>query len=369
MPDLLHATQVPQVRHGGNLGEAVRRYGSARENWLDLSTGINPDGYPVPPVDPQAWLRLPEDDDDLEAIAAAHYGATRALAVAGSQAAIRMLPAALRKGRIGVGLLTYGEYAPAFERAGFPVDRFVTRQFADLGDAASFVLEPGRALPTDLKHLVLVNPNNPGAERFTPDALMGWHEQLAMRDGTLVIDEAFVEAMPELSVAQLANRDGLIVLRSIGKFFGLAGARVGFVLANAQVDRAMRDLRGPWSVSGPARAATRAALLDTAWQTQTRASLAAAGRRLADLLARHFPAVQHTPLFAWVRDERAAQWQDGLARHGIWTRRFEVVPGLRFGLPADEPEWIRLAAALDAVGAALQDAVSKRRYWQVIHVL
>lgn len=347
MPDLDYATQVP---HGGNLGEAARRYGIARETWLDLSTGINPCGYPVPPVDPQVWLRLPEDDDDLEAIAAAHYGAARALAVAGSQAAIRMLPAVLPNGRIGVGLLTYGEYAPAFERAGFAVDRFVTPQFADLRDAASFVLEPGRALPADLKHLVLVNPNNPGAERFAPDVVMGWHEQLAMRDGTLVIDEAFVEAMPELTVAKFANRHGLIVLRSIGKFFGLAGARTGFVLADAQVDRAMRYLRGPWSVSGPARAATRAALLDTDWQAHTRAGLAAAGDRLAALLDAHFPAVQHTPLFAWVRDEQAAQWQDGLAHHGIWTRRFDVVRGLRFGLPADESGWTRLAAALDAVG-------------------
>jgi len=349
MPDFLHTMQIPQVPHGGNLGEAARRYGIARENWLDLSTGINPNGYPVPLVDPQAWLRLPDDDDDLEAIAAAHYGAARALAVAGSQAAIRMLPAVLPRGRTGVGLLTYGEYAPAFERAGFPVDRFVTRQFADPGGAASFMLEPGRALPADLKHLVLVNPNNPGAERFTPDVMLCWHEQLAKRGGTLVVDEAFVETMPELSVAPFANRDGLIVLRSIGKFFGLAGARVGFVLAEPRVDHAMRCLRGPWSVSGPARAATRAALLDTDWQTRTRTRLAVAGGRLAHRLAGCFAAVQHTPLFAWVRDERAAQWQDGLARHGIWTRRFEVVRGLRFGLPADESGWARLDAALNKV--------------------
>jgi cobalamin biosynthetic protein CobC len=155
--------------------------------------------------------------------------------------------------------------------------------------------------------------------------------------------------MPALSVASFADRDGLIVLRSIGKFFGLAGARVGFVLAGLQVDEAMRSLRGPWTVAGPARAATRAALLDHEWQARTRVSLAAAGERLARLLGRYFAVVQHTPLFAWVRDERAAQWHDGLARHGVWTRRFDVVPGLRFGLPADESGWARLEAALEAV--------------------
>ena len=343
MLDLADATEVP---HGGNLAQAAMRYGIAREDWIDLSTGINPHGYPVPAIDPQAWIRLPDDHDDLEAIAAAHYGAARALAVAGTQAAIRMLPALLPKGRIGVGLLTYGEYAPAFARAGFPVERFVTPPFADMHRAASFVLDPAHALPEGLKHLILVNPNNPGTERFTPHTVMRWHEELAARGGTLVVDEAFVESMPELSVAKFANREGLIVLRSIGKFFGLAGARVGFVLAEPRVNEALRYLRGPWSVSGPARAAARAVLLDTEWQTATRATLIALGARLADLLGRFHPAVRQTPLFSWIRDEQAQRWQDDLARHGVWVRRFDVIPGVRFGLPADEAAWTRLEAAL-----------------------
>ena len=346
MFNLVDPTDVP---HGGNLGEAAERYGIPREHWIDLSTGINPHGYPIPPIDPQAWIRLPDDHDDLEAIAAAHYGAAHALAVAGTQAAIRMLPAVLPQGRIGVGLLTYGEYAPAFERAGFPVDRFVTPQFADAGHAAAFVLQPAHALPVGLKHLVLVNPNNPGTERFTPEQVLRWHEELAARGGTLIVDEAFVEAMPELSVSNFANREGLIVLRSIGKFYGLAGARAGFVLAGPRVDRAMRRLRGPWSLSGPARVVVRAALLDLDWQARTRASLIASGTRLSDLLARFHSTVRHTPLFSWVRDERAHRWQEGLARHGIWVRRFDVIQGIRLGLPADETGWSRLDAALGAV--------------------
>lgn len=350
MFNLADAIEVP---HGGNLGEAAVRYGIPRENWIDLSTGINPHGYPVPPIDPQAWIRLPDDDDDLEAIAAAHYGAPRALAVAGTQAAIRMLPAVLPKGHIGVGRLTYGEYAPAFERAGFQVERFVTSPFADLHAQASFVLDPARELPEDLLHLILVNPNNPGAERYTPDQVMQWREQLKARGGTLIVDEAFVESMPELSVANSVNDEGLIVLRSIGKFFGLAGARVGFVLGCARIDRAMRYLRGPWSVSGPARGVVRTALLDTDWQAQTRANLAASGARLAELLARFHPAVSHTPLFSWVRDAQAARWQDKLARHGIWVRRFDAIAGVRFGLPADEAAWARLEAALNVVKAEM----------------
>lgn len=336
------------VAHGGNLGEAIRRYGIAREQWIDLSTGINPHGYPVPPIGPDAWLRLPDDDDDLEAVAAAHYGAARALAVAGTQAAIRALPQLLPPGCVGVGLLTYGEYAPAFERAGFRVDRFVTPALADCRDSAAFVLAPNEPLPAHLKHLVLVNPNNPGTESFAPEIVADWHRQLASRGGTLVLDEAFADAMPAMSMASFADAEGLIVLRSVGKFFGLAGARAGFVLGAERVHRTMRALRGPWSVSGPARVAVGAALKDDAWQRAMRERLADASARLARLLRNHDMNPVHTALFAWVRDREAMRLQDGLARDGIWVRRFETVAGLRFGLPPDEAAWTRLDAALGA---------------------
>jgi cobalamin biosynthetic protein CobC len=348
---------VLAVAHGGNLGDAVRRYGIAREDWIDLSTGINPNGYPVPRVDAQTWLRLPADDDDLEEVAARCYGAPRALAMAGTQAAIRMLPQVLPAGAIGIGLLTYGEYAPAFEQAGFPVARFVTAQLADMREQASFVLEPGRLLPAGIRHLVLVNPNNPGTERFAPDVVMEWHRQLAVRAGTLVVDEAFAEALPGLSIASQnkSERESLIVLRSIGKFFGLAGARVGFVLAGAYVDQALRQLRGPWTVAGPSRAAARAALVDTAWQEQTRARLGSESARLVGLLRECGLQAHHTPLFAWVRETNAARWQDCLARQGVWIRRFDAVPGMRFGLPANERAWARLETALRRARSEIGD--------------
>lgn len=336
------------IAHGGNLGEAVRRYGMAREQWLDLSTGINPLGYPVPPIDGEAWLRLPDDGDDLEQVAASHYGAARALAVAGTQAAIRMLPEALPRADVGIGLLTYGEYAPAFERAGFAVQRFVTEALADVRERADFMLAPNAMLPAQLRHLVIVNPNNPGAEAFDADTVLDWHRQLSKRDGTLIIDEAFVEASPQLSVAAESGREGLVVLRSVGKFFGLAGARAGFVLASERFDRTMRRLRGPWTVSGPARAAVRAALVDTGWQRAMRPRLAEAGARLARMLELHGFKPACTSLFAWVRAERAVHLHDALARRGVWVRRFDVVPGLRFGLPPldDASAWVRLDAAL-----------------------
>lgn len=336
------------IAHGGDLREVIRRYGIPREKWIDLSTGINPIGYPVPEIDPAAWLRLPDDHDDLEEVAAHHYDATRALVTPGSQAAIRMLPKVLPKGCIGVGLLAYGEYERAFGADGFPIAHFVTEAVADLRDRADFLLEPGRPLPKDLLHLVVVNPNNPGAELYTPEALLGWHQELASRGGTLIVDEAFIDATPEFSVAAQANVDSLIVLRSVGKFFGLAGARVGAVISGERIHRAIEYLRGQWTIGGPARVVARAALLDNAWHAQTRASLIASSARFVELLAKYgLDASQtHTPLFVWARTPNAEAWQDGLARHGIWVRRFDTVPGLRMALPPDEEAWKRLEEAL-----------------------
>ena len=372
------------IPHGGNLDDAVRRFGIAREQWLDLSTGINPDGYPVPTIDPQAWLRLPDDDDDLEAVAAACYGAANALAVAGTQAAIRMLPQLLSAGTVGISALTYGEYGPAFEHAGFPVDRFVSGPLVDainpslhsgiIAEGNPMVAErglpvdghvrhvdvhsqaesdpvqlvAGQALPAHWRHLVIVNPNNPTTEVFDTATLLDWHAQLVARGGYLIVDEAFADATPAHSIAFASDRPGLIVLRSVGKFFGLAGARAGFMLAERALLETARLLRGPWTVTGPARAVVRAALLDTTWQQATRAHLPLAAARLAALLEARGLCVFRTTLFAWTPDLRAAALHNALAKTGIWVRYFDRIPSLRFGLPSDESGW-----------AALQDGLQR----------
>ena len=334
------------VTHGGNLHEAARVYGIPYAAWLDLSTGINPHGYPVPPVPPDAWRRLPDEGDDFAACAARYYGAPDAehvLPVAGSQAAIRALPALLHGSRpgssaratVGIAPLTYSEYAPAFARAGHIVETLdVTRE----------------NLPDTLTHAAVVNPNNPTATYLDAEKLLRWHAQLSARGGTLIVDEAFADAMPDaLPRASLTDRvalPGLVVLRSPGKFFGLAGVRAGFVLAAPAQLRALRDVLGAWTVSGPARHAVTAAFADRAWQQQMRDRLATDSTRLVDLLHAHRFASLATPLFAWTDDVRAGALHRALAERGIWTRLFMQPASLRFGLPATPEDWQRFERAL-----------------------
>lgn len=318
------------LEHGGKLLAAAARYRIEAADWLDLSTGINPAGWPVPAVPPEVWQRLPEQEDGLVDAAAAYYGCTSVLPVAGSQAAIQALPRLRAACRVGVPHPAYAEHAHAWRAAGHAVAAWDAAMGVDALDV-----------------LVLVHPNNPGGQTYTRAALLDWHAELAARGGWLLVDEAFIDATPEASLSADCPREGLIVLRGLGKFFGLAGARVGFVLAQAALLAELNTLLGPWAVSAPSRWVARAALADTTWQHAARPALLAASARLAALLRDHGLAPSGgTALFQWVRTPDAADWHERLARQGILTRLFADPPSLRFGLPRHETDWARLADAL-----------------------
>lgn len=335
------------LEHGGQLRIAAQRYGIPLAQWLDLSTGINPEPWPVPTLSPGTWARLPEADDGLEAAAARYYGNAGLLPVPGSQAAIQWLPRLFPPAAVACLSPLYSEHPQAWQRAGHRV-RFLQNASLD------------RALAAMTPCVLLCNPNNPTGETRCREAVVEAAAQLRQRGGWLIVDEAFVDPQPALSVTDLAGSErapNLIVLRSLGKFFGLAGARLGFLFAAAELRNRLAEMLGPWAVSGPAREAGRLALADTAWQATTRDSLAARGRRLGDLLA---PAgtVTATPLFATLSCPQADALHDFLARRGILVRRFDQLPLLRFGLPGAEGDWQRLAAALDDWRATCAASVS-----------
>jgi cobalamin biosynthetic protein CobC len=200
--------------------------------------------------------------------------------------------------------------------------------------------------------LLLCNPNNPTGHRYATAELLVCHAELAARGGWLVVDEAFIDIDPQHSLAQHIGPPGLIVLRSLGKFFGLAGARVGFILAWPALLAQIEEALGPWPVSGPARMVAASALHDQAWQESCRQRLLQDAQRLSAMLAAiGLPPAGGTALFQWVATPRAEQIHDTLANQGILTRLFREPASLRFGLPVAEPEWMRLAAALSLLKA------------------
>ncbi|MFZ3153250.1 threonine-phosphate decarboxylase CobD [Pseudomonas sp.] len=323
------------LEHGGRLRAAALRYGIALADWLDLSTGIAPYGWPLPAIPASAWARLPEQDDGLEIAARDYYGVSNLLPVAGSQAAIQALPRLVRDARVGIVSPAYAEHAAAWQREG--------HKLLEISEGA---IE--RALER-LDVLLLVNPNNPTGRRIEPKRLLDWHARLAERGGWLVVDEAFIDCTPEYSLAAFSERPGLIVLRSFGKFFAMAGIRLGFVLAQPAVLEPLAELLGPWAISGPSRVVASALLQDHAGQRQQRQRLLADGERLATLLgAQGFAPTGGCALFQFCCTPQAKELHEFLASKGILTRLFNSPSSLRFGLPADEPGWQRLQHALTA---------------------
>ncbi|HIJ85941.1 MAG: cobC [H] [Magnetococcales bacterium] len=326
--------------HGGGIRKAAMFFGMAPEAWLDLSTGINPQGWPVPSQPASAWNRLPEDDDGLESTAREYYGCGNLLPVAGSQAIIQTLPRLRPAGRVGILGPTYAEHAHAWKKAGFGV--------LELDDVSSLDRLDQLAV------LVVVNPNNPTARVIPRVTLLSWWQRLVRHGGWLVVDEAFMDADARESLTADTGAEGLLVLRSLGKFFGLAGARVGFLLGSKTILQAAQEHLGPWNVAGPSRWVAAAALADRAWQEQTKQNLTQHSQRLTSLLTEHgLNVAAKTALFQWVPNDQHAIWWENMARLGVLLRRFEHPKGLRFGIPGTESDWSRLAAALEIVAPKL----------------
>lgn len=322
------------LEHGGRIRAAAARFGIPENRWLDLSTGINPDGWPVSAIPHEVWQGLPQDDDGLVDAACIFYGTAQLLPVAGSQAAIQSLPGLRAPESCAMATTAYAEHAHSWQQHGHDVS----------------LVSGDEILHSESRVVVIVNPNNPTGRLYSVDQLLELHERLAARGGWLVVDEAFMDATPEHSLAQFCPRDGLIVLRSLGKFFGLAGARVGFVLAQDTILQPLAEMLGPWPVAAPSRYVAKLALRDTAWQKTTCQTLHAAAHRLSDMLVRHgLPPAGSNSLFQWVCSEDAASIHGQLAQQGILTRLFDAPASLRFGLPRGEENWGRLDMALGTI--------------------
>lgn len=315
--------------HGGALELAQRRFPDAPQPWIDLSTGINPHGWPVPHDLAIDWQRLPEAHQlmALEAQAAQYFGVDPCYvcAVPGTEMAMRL---------IGAMIGPAGQY-------GLPAYRTHSEIFAQATAAASLD-EADAGQP-----LIFANPANPDGRLLKRSALLALLDQRAM--GWTMIDEAYADTDPKQSVAdQIDERRRIILLRSFGKFFGLAGVRLGFVLAPTALLQKLRHAMGAWPISSAAIAIGRAAYSDHRWIADARTQMHAAAMQLDALLAAQgLITTGACPLYRLIISDKAAPLFDQLAQQAILTRPFDDHPNwLRIGLPADRLAFDRLAEAL-----------------------
>ena len=309
--------------HGGGLDAAIVKFGGERIGWIDLSTGINPHPYPLGRLAPDVWNALPDKGAGERLLAAARRfwrvpDAADLVAAHGASALIAQIPGLVTAGSAVIPGPTYNEHAAAFTAHGWRV--------SDQGDATA---------------QVVVHPNNPDGRLWTPATLPAPSARLT------VIDESFCDVAPDRSLIAQAARPGSLVLKSFGKFWGLAGLRLGFAIGDPALIATLRDRLGPWAVSGPALELGARALGDPGWARSTRIALAEDSARL-DAVMRRAGArcLGGTTLFRLYETENALAWQERLARHQIWSRIFPYNPRwLRLGLP-HALHWPRLEAAL-----------------------
>ena len=318
--------------HGGRLAQARAIFGDGPEPWIDLSTGINSRPWPGAAAIAPDWCNLPDPQGlvKLEEAAAAYFGADpdHVCAVPGSEMGLRLLGALFE--------LPARHLTPAYRTHGaiFPVSRAVASLDAP---------------PTEPTMLVLANPNNPDGRMLPRASLREWLDWEETAGGWMIVDEAFADVTPDISLAGDVDCEGrLIVMRSFGKFFGLAGVRLGFMIAPRRIVAALRHFLGDWPVSAAAIAIGTAAYHDLDWIASARKAIDLRARALDTLLMRHgLEAKGECPLFRLVECPDAHGLFERLARHRILTRPFEERSDwLRFGLPAGEAQLDRLDRAL-----------------------
>ncbi|MEM8797359.1 MAG: threonine-phosphate decarboxylase CobD [Pseudomonadota bacterium] len=328
--------------HGGDLrlamaeAQALGSDPGTVDDWLDLSTGINPEGYPLDPPDPAGWQHLPDPVAYAELLSAAtqYYFSPNEeaiIAAPGTAALIAALPHLFQRRAVSIVSPTYGDHARAWRRAGCTVTPVNT-----LKDASPALIT------------VLTNPNNPDGVTLNSYTLEKFLTRMGRRDGFLIVDEAFGDVSKMGSAVDFVSEHNVLVLKSFGKFFGLAGVRLGFAIGKPQLVTALSEQLGPWSVSTPAIEAGIKALNDQGWQATTRARLERDSGRLNRILdAAGLLRVGWTHLFTLVDCETAQDLYDILIRNRIYVRRFDYRPTwLRLGLPGTDAGFNRLERAL-----------------------
>ncbi|WP_456267228.1 aminotransferase class I/II-fold pyridoxal phosphate-dependent enzyme [Kushneria sp. AK178] len=361
-PDSLYA-------HGGRLSEVSRRYNLERHDWLDLSTGINPWPYPITPIDARACQALPDHDQGLHDAAVRYYlgnavdtGARPTLTllnIPGSQWAVEALPHCFVSGSVALPDIGYREHEGRWHQAGHQT------LFYDADTPGTIMTRV--ADTADLRAVVVINPNNPGGQHVAPHVLRTLAAELQQKGALLIVDEAFADATPEQSLLPDIV-DNIIVLRSLGKFFGLAGLRLGAVVGaeSSATLQQLSSMQGPWRVTSPAQLAGMEALTDRRWQYTMRTTLKHASQQQGQWLEKRLNVYgdvsrwRQSALFNGFDMSLACarQWHEALLHQAVLTRLWVVDAQraiLRFGLHDENSRTThQLEQAMIAAGNAME---------------
>lgn len=327
--------------HGGQLNKVAEQYSIPIEQWLDLSTGIAPVSYPIPAIPAEIWQRLPQPNQALQQAACEYYQTTHLLAIPGSQVIIQLLPQITAQqgyatSRVWLPQVGYQEHRKAWQGAGYNVVFY------------QHINELKQLAQQDI--VVLINPNNPSGTVYSYEQVEHLFSLIEQKNGLLIIDEAFMDCSPEHSFIRQVTSEQLIVLRSVGKFFGLAGLRLGFVAASANWLTLFTAHLGPWSINGPAQYIGQHALTDKTWQTQQRQFLETQSTQLANLLQKIFKQTpKGTALFQTIHCKQAEMVFEQLCQQGVYVRLCDEKHALRFGIPK-EKDMPRLQSVLEKIG-------------------
>ncbi len=251
--------QIPA--HGGDLVSASQQYNIDINQWIDLSTGINPIAYPVE-LEANSFQQLPYIRPEFIEASTHYYRSSQFIPVSGTQAAIQQLPTLLADFPVLIPKLGYQEHVKYWQ------EKAATITYYSSDKKDTMVSQINKALAANPRqHLVIINPNNPTAVLLSKEQLLNWAKQLA-KQAYLIIDEAFIDTHKEQSVLDENLPENIIVLRSFGKFFGLAGVRLGYCFSNKTILKQLQKKLGLWQVNGPAQSLAIKALSDNKWQGQ-----------------------------------------------------------------------------------------------------
>lgn len=343
--------QDSAMAHGGGIICAAKNSTIPIDQWIDLSTGINPNGWPVPSVPTEVWQRLPECNDGLEEAAQRYYAADNVIATAGSQSAIQLLPQMLSEGVVWVPEEGYAEHAYWWDF--YRHDVF----FYNPEDIHSLLSETNTLSSLPFDTLLVINPNNPTTEYRAKQEMIDLLAIIERFNKHLVVDEAFLDTQPDQSMIPFSDSESLIVLRSLGKFFGLAGIRCGFLFSHPSLLKRVKQLLGPWHIATPSRWVATQALLDTHWQQDATEQLKKSGLRLQTLLGSNLSTSElitcsrsdYFCSLTFSSKKSMLAIYEKLLSQGILTRKFDKHARLRIGLPKNKAEWRRLTQAVSCI--------------------